>query len=165
MDNQLKRPDRRLSRIVVLVLITGLMIFPATVAAAPRPAANCENISERVAGTSVLDIDFTQDPPLLLSADIWSDEALGGSVEGLQTVNKITPGGVLHFTGLNYYTGTDYGDFVATTKGQVTPNGQLIFTITVIEGGSGQFTAHGTFAENGDWDVLYRGRICVTPSS
>jgi hypothetical protein len=155
-------------RFILALVIACAAIVPATAIASATPLGQCTKIDERVFGTA--DLDFDADGTLL-SAYIYGENVLGenGNVEGLQTVNKITPGGVLHFTGLNFYTDTDYGDFVATTSGIVTPGGKLIFSIEVVDGGPGRFSANGTFAVEFDaeeeelvgvWDVVYKGRIC-----
>ena len=150
-------------RLILVLAIACAAIVPATAIAAPNPLGQCTKIDERIFGTA--DLAFHPDWTLK-SAYVYGENVLGenGKLEGLQTVNKITPGGVLHFTGRNYYTDTDYGDFEAETKGHVTPGGQLIFSIQVIEGGPGHFSAKGTFVVmedlSGAWDVVYKGRIC-----
>jgi hypothetical protein len=143
-------------RFILVLVIACAAVAPATAVATSTPLGQCTKIDERISGSSVLAFDADWN---LLSADI-DGEAFGGTVTGLQEVTKITPGGVIHFAGLNYYAGTDYGDFVATTEGIVTPEGKLIFSIQVIDGGPGRFSANGTFALTGDWDVVYKGRIC-----
>jgi hypothetical protein len=154
-------------RFILALVIACAAIVPATAIASATPLGQCTRIDERVTGTADLTFDAAG---TLLTAYIDGDNVLGenGNVEGLQTINKITPGGVLHFTGYNIYTDTAYGDFEATTSGHVTPGGKLIFSIEVVDGGPGRFSASGTFAVEADdlgdpfgvWDVVYKGRIC-----
>jgi hypothetical protein len=148
----------RLPRPVLILVVAMAAMIPMTVAAAPKSGLQCTKIAEHLSGPSVVELDENFN---ILSADI-SGAAFGGTVNGLNEVNKSTPGGVLHFTGLNVYTDTDFGTFSATTKGQVTPNFQLHVAITIVEGATGKFTTHGSFDPlTGNWELFYQGQICV----
>ena len=148
----------RLPRLLLALVVTSAVLVPSAAIAAP-PASVCTIVNEHVQGIT-LSADF--DDAGNITANIVTGDAFGGTVLGANTVTKITPGGVLHFTGVNEYTGTDYGDFQTTTKGNVTPGGKLRISIQISEGATGHFTTLGTFDINtGVWELQYRGRICV----
>lgn len=148
----------RLPRMLLILVVTGAVLVPSAAIAAP-PASGCTIINEHIHGIT-LSAEF--DDAGNITSNVVTGDAFGGTALGMNTVTKITPGGVLHFTGVNEYTGTDYGDFQTTTKGNMTPGGKLRITIHISEGGSGHFTTHGTFdITTGDWELQYRGRICV----
>jgi len=150
----------RLPRLFLVSVLAVVALIPAAVAASPKPAASCTNIAEFATGITS-DFEVNED-----GAFVWilaeSDDVLGGKLKGQQDINKITPPGGHHFTGYNYYTGTEYGDFEAVTKGQTTPHGKLSFTITIVAGdATGKLTAHGYWdGVTGEWEALYKGRIC-----
>lgn len=148
----------RVPRLVMILVVAIAAVIPMTVAAAPKSGLQCTKIAEHLSGPSIVELDENFN---ILSADI-SGSVFGGTVNGLNVVDKSTPGVVLHFTSLNVYTDTDYGTFSATTKGQVTPNFKLHVAITIVEGASGKFTTHGSFDPlTGNWELFYRGQICV----
>jgi hypothetical protein len=153
----------RLPRLMLVVVVAAFVLVPATVAAAPRPAANCENINAVASGTAhpIVDADFN-----LLGFDI-AGTAFGGTTTGTNWVVSITPGGVIHFSGILNFEDTIFGDFTTTDEGVVTPNGLLNTKLEVISGGTGFISSHGTIVLADPetftyvWEVQERGRICI----
>ena len=141
---------------ILIVVLAAFIAMPALAVAAPRPTANCVNIDENIGGSSIPDFDEAGN---FIGNDIVADW-LGGELVVRNTVTKITPGGVIHFTGALNFTNTPYGDFQATSKGVVAPNGNLKITVT-IDDGAGFFATHGTFNDDGTWQLRWKGRICT----
>jgi hypothetical protein len=148
----------RFPHMILILIVASFVLVPAGAAAAPRPAANCENIDEIIGGWSIPEFDEDGN---FIGNDVFADW-LGGELVGRNTVTKMTPGGVIHFTGALSFTGTDYGSFQATAKGVVAPNGNIKNTIT-LDDGTGFFTVHGTFdLGDGTWLARWHGRICTS---
>jgi hypothetical protein len=144
---------------IFIVVLAAFIAIPAGAASAPLPAANCVNIDEVIGGSSTPIIEDGNFVGNNIEAD-W----LGGELVVKNTVTKITPGGVMHFTGALNFTNTPYGDFQATSTGVVAPNGNLKITVNIADG-AGFFATHGTFnLTDGTWQLRWHGRICNTSS-
>ena len=157
------RSRARLTRLTLAFVVAAVALVPAVAAAAPRSSANCENVSAVASGTAhpILDADFN-----LLGFDI-AGTGLGGSITGTNWVEEVTPGGVIHFSGILNFEDTVYGDFTTTDEGIVTPNGRLNTKLEVIAGGTGFISSHGTIVLDDPvtftyvWEVQERGRLCI----
>lgn len=147
-------------KLVMLLIGIGLLAAPATTAAAPLPASKCQNITGTFIGQAV---------PTAAGFDIYVVELtgpLGGTPVGEKlvevTVQKVTPGGAIHFTGIHEFQSTAFGDLVTHDRGTIAPSGRVHNTLTVVEGGSGFISVHGTVdLAAGVVDVQGRGRICT----
>lgn len=136
----------------------GLLATPSTMAAAPLPAATCENVDATWEGWSIPEFDAHGN---FVGNEVFGS-AFGGTVAGVNTVTKTTSGGTLHFTGALSFENTVYGSFQAASSGFLTPSGNLKITIWVLNGESGFFTTHGTFSLiTGEWQLQVRGRSCT----
>jgi hypothetical protein len=147
----------RFPRIMLALAVAGLILLPASAAAEPRPAASCENIKATVQG--VLEPIFDDDFNLVGFA--LNTESLGGTVTGETFIERITPGGTIHFSGILVFENTDYGDFVTTDDGTTAPNGRVNTTLRLIEGGSGFISSHGWVDFTTlEFEFRQHGRIC-----
>jgi hypothetical protein len=143
---------------MLLLVGIGLLAVPATTAAAPLPAATCENVEETWEGWSIPEFDADGN---FVGNEVFGS-ALGGSLAGVNTVTRTTPGGTLHFTGALSFENTAYDNFQAASSGILTPSGNLKITVWLVNGESGIFTTHGTFSlSTGEWQIQVRGRICA----
>lgn len=144
---------------IVVVFATVLMAIPASAGAAPRPAGSCENVEGTFLGQAV---------PTATGFDVYVVETTGpiaGNPVGTQlvwvTVEKVTPGGTVHFTGVHVFENTAFGDFTTRDSGVITPNGRVHNTLRVVEGGAGQLNVRGQVdLATGVVDVAYSGRLC-----
>jgi hypothetical protein len=142
---------------ILIVVLAAIVAMPAVAVAAPKSSANCENVATSQAGVpSELIIENGE-----LVGNNIEFPLFGGTVFVTNTVNKTTPGGTLHFTGVLDFVETEYGTFGATSKGVVAPNGKLNITVTIEDGdATGFFTTHGVFYPDGSFDADWKGRIC-----
>jgi hypothetical protein len=132
---------------------------PASVAAEPRPAATCENIEGTFVG---------QANPTPAGFDVFIIELTGpleGQAAGTQlvwvTIQKITPGGTIHFTGTHHFDTTALGAFSTSDTGTIAPNGNVHNTLNIVDGASGVITAEGVVdLTTGLVDLDYHGRVC-----
>jgi len=151
----------RFPRLLLLIAVTALVLVPATAIAAPRPAANCVNIDALAEGFAYTVYDGDGNP---IGFDI-DGSALGGTVTGTNLIVKVTPGGVIHFSGELDFESPTHGSFTTTDEGIVTPNGRLNTKLEVIAGGTGFISSHGTIYPVDEdtfvWQVHERGRICI----
>lgn len=155
---------QRHSRLRLPIAFIGCLILLAALggsaSAAPRPAASCEN----VAGTSL-----GQAVPTDVGFDVYVIEITGplsGHTPGTQlttvTIEKVTPGGTIHFTGIHVFETTDFGPMTTSDKGQITPQGRGHNVLTIVEGASGSINVHAEVDfETGLIDLWYHGRVCV----
>jgi hypothetical protein len=148
----------RTLRMVLALAIAVMVMIPASAVAAPRPAASCENVKASVQGVlaPIVDADFN-----LIGFSLNTD-SLGGTVVGQTYIERITPGGTIHFSGVLEFANTDYGDFVTTDEGITTPNGRVNTTLSLIEGGTGFISSHGWVDFTSlEFEFRQHGRICT----
>lgn len=147
-------------KLVLLLIGVGLLVAPATAAATPYPAATCTNIVGTFIGQAV---------PTAVGFDVYIVEHAGplaGKPAGEKlvtvTVQKVTPGGAIHFTAVHEFQSTVFGELVTHDRGTIAPSGRLHSALTVVEGGSGFISVYGTAdLSSGLIDVVGRGRICI----
>jgi hypothetical protein len=143
---------------IVLAVVVGILVSPAVVAAAPAQAA-CAIVSGTFLGQAV---------PTETGFDVYNIEITGplaGHPVGEQlvwvTIQKVTPDGVVHFTGIHIIADSAFGPMTTYDKGSIAPNGRVHNTVTIVEGASGTITVHGTVdLTQGIVDIAYRGRVC-----
>lgn len=146
--------------VVVSLVLASSLIIPATALAAPRPASACENVEGSFVGQAV---------PTATGFNVFVGELTGplaGHPVGTQlvtvTIQKITPGGTIHFTGVHDFADTAFGPMTTSDEGTIAPNGQVHNTLTIVEGASGIVTAFGAVdLSTGHVDIRYNGRICT----
>jgi hypothetical protein len=148
-------------RALVVLLITGLMLVPAAALAAPG-SSNCASVSGTFIGQAY-------PSETVFGFDVFLVDATGpgaGHPAETQlawtTIQKITPGGTVHTTGIHIFLDTErFGPMTTHDKGLIAPNGRFHNTLTVVEGGSGMITVHGTVDYGtGLVDSTYRGHVC-----
>ena len=147
-------------RFVTVMFAIGLMVIPATVAATPLPAASCENVAGTFLGQAV---------PTEIGFDVYVLELTGplaGHTPGNKlttiTIQRVTPGGTIHFIGMHDFETTDFGPLVTHDVGTIAPNGHGHDKLTVVEGGAGFAIFQGTADfSTGLLDLRYHGRICA----
>jgi hypothetical protein len=146
--------------VVVLAFVVVMLCAPATALAGPRPSATCENVEGTFIGQAV---------PTEIGFDVYVVELTGplaGHPIGEQlvtvTVQKMTPGGTIHFTGVHIFDITAYGPLTTHDKGTIAPNGQVHNILTIVEGAAtGTINVHGTVdLAIGLVDIHYFGRVC-----
>lgn len=145
------------ARMLTMLGLAVLLALPAGVVAA-RPAG-CQQVSGTFLGQAV---------PTATGFDVFVVEAtgeLGGQPAGTHlvvvTVQHVTPGGTVHFTGVHTFETATLGTLVTSDKGSIAPNGRAHNTLTIVEGGSGSISVHGTAdLATGLIDATYRGRVC-----
>jgi hypothetical protein len=145
---------------IVFLLVASIMVVPATALAAPRPSASCENVEGTFLGQAV---------PTAIGFDVFMIEATGpmaGHPVGEQlvtvTIQKLTPGGTIHFTGVHIFDVTDFGPMTTHDKGTIAPNGHVHNILTIVDGASGSINVHGSVdLAAGLVDIRYHGRVCV----
>lgn len=147
-------------KLVMLLIGVGLLAMPATAAATPYPAATCTNIVGTFVGQAVpTDVGF--DTYVVESTGPLSGLAPGEKLV-TATIQKITPGGTIHYTAIHVFESTVFGTVVTHDKGTITPSGQVSLMLTVVEGGSGFVSVHGTAdMATGAVNVEGKGRICT----
>jgi hypothetical protein len=78
------------------------------------------------------------------------------------TLEKITPGGTIHFAGVHDFTGSQFGDFQTSDRGVVAPSGRVNNDLRIVDGADGFIKSHGSI----DLSTLtihlwYHGRVCT----
>jgi hypothetical protein len=147
-------------RFVMVLLGIGLLLTPLTAVAAPLPAASCENIEGTFIGQAV---------PTDIGFDVYVVELtgpLGGHTPGTKlvtvTIQKVTPGGMIQFSGIHDFETTDFGPMVTHDSGGIAPNGRAHNTLKVVEGGTGFVSVQGNVdLDTGVISARYHGRVCA----
>jgi hypothetical protein len=158
------RRSARWFRIPLMTLVLAavfLALIPALVAASPRPAEACQNIGGTV------ELSAT---PIIVEDELVGFDAVAttitGHLEGSMTavveITSTSPGGVIHFGGVHFFSGSQFGDFQTIDRGLVAPSGRVNNDLTIVDGASGFIKAHGTV----DLSTLtihawYHGRVCT----
>jgi hypothetical protein len=146
--------------VVMLAFVVAMLCSPATALADPRPSATCENVEGTFIGQAV---------PTAIGFDVNVVEITGpfaGHPVGEQlvtvTIQKTTPGGTIHFTGVHIFDVTAYGPLTTHDKGTIAPNGQVHNILTIVEGAAtGTINVLGTAdLAIGRVDIRYFGRVC-----
>ncbi len=79
------------------------------------------------------------------------------------TIEKVTPDGTIHFSGVHIFAATAFGSLTTHDKCTIVPNGHVHNIWTIVESAAiGTVDIQGSVdLEVGLVDVRYHGRVCV----
>jgi hypothetical protein len=151
----------RLPLVTLLLVVPGFMLIPALATASAKPDETCKNITGTVQASAT---------PIIVADDIVGFDVVAttvtGDLEGSMTaevsLERITPGGTIHFTGVHYFAGSQFGNFQTSDRGLMTPNGRVNNDLRIVDGASGFIKSHGTVDPSTlTFHVWYHGRVCT----
>jgi hypothetical protein len=158
---QFSRFIRAMKRAVAVALIASLALMPVIGIAAPGPTSSCENIAGTLQGFAIPVIENNN----LVGFEVVATNITGplsGQMMADVVIEKMTPGGTIHFGGTHFFTGTQFGDFQTDDSGVVTPSGRVNTHLVITDGPSGFIKGHGAIdAATGEVDLRYHGQVCT----